>query len=297
MDLADVTRALKHHKVLVGTLISLTIVAAAFVFVHVPQRFKTTAALVVLSPTKPVVPGAKSADEAVQTVNPFLSFGGSQETAAQVLQLRMSDDAVGHQLEDVGVRGVWTFEIKGGSGPLISVTATEATADAARASADHILATAADQFASLQREAGSPPDQMIRVSVVNTPAPPEPVYDDKIRTTALVAMLGLLATIAIPLAVEGASRARAARRADGTDGDGQDGGDLEAIDETPDGTEPADERADGADDADADADEVDEPQPARPTLAGLPVWAGAPVGGSVGGERGRSPATVGRSTP
>ena len=227
MDLGDLGRVLRHRKILVSVLLMVTAVASVAGFTRSKVQYKTQASLVVLAPSKPVVPGSKSTDEA-RSINPFLSFGGSQETAAQVLLVRMSDDAIGLKLEEAGVRGEWKFEIKGGSGPLIQVTATEASPDQARSSAGHILDAAGEQLTALQREAGSPDDQMIRMSVVNTPNTPEAVYDGKIRSTALVVALGLLLTIGVPMAVEGVARGRA-DRADAARDDEQD--ELEGQDE------------------------------------------------------------------
>jgi hypothetical protein len=189
-------------------------VGTATVFMKVPLQYTSQAQLVVLSPTKPVVAGAATPSEPTPAVNPFLAFGGSQEVAAQVLLVRMSDDSVGRRLADDGVVGEWKFDIRGGSGPLLQITATEATPEQASASAEKIMTVATNEFARLQRDAGAPDDQQIRVSVVNVPSKAEPVFDGKIRTSVLVAALGLLAAIGVPLSIEGIARAR--RIEDGT---------------------------------------------------------------------------------
>jgi hypothetical protein len=209
MDLGEVGRIVLKHKVVAGILLVATVGAAAAAFMKAPLPYQTEAALVVLAPIKQVPTGPQTTDDVARTVNPFLNFGGSQETAAQVLVVRMSDDVVGQKLETAGVRSEWKFDIKGGAGPVIQVTATGSTAAQSEASAQQILAAATDQLATLQRDAGSPDDQMIRAAIVNTPSDPQPVYDTKIRLSLLVAALGLLLTVAVPLAIEGVKRARA----------------------------------------------------------------------------------------
>jgi hypothetical protein len=215
MDLADIGRALRRHLLLSLCLVILTLMAAAAIFTEARLTYATKAAMVVLSPTKQVATGsAAEGDDEVEEriVNPFLNFGGSQETAAQVLTVRMSDDAVGRRLEEDGLRDEWTFAVRGDSGSVIEITSTGPDPATASASADLILAAAADEFATLQREAGAPDDQLIRIAVVNTPSDPEPVYDAKIRMAVMVGALGALLTVSVVMVTDSLGRARRARR-------------------------------------------------------------------------------------
>jgi hypothetical protein len=222
MELAEVGRAVLKHKFIAGTLLAATVAGSVAGFVKTPTTYQTEASLVVLAPTKQVSTAPSPAGNAggVQTVNPFLSFGGSQETAAQVLMVRMSDDEVANELDGLGVNSQWKFEVKGGSGPVINVTATGATPDKALASAQHIVDTAMDQLTKLQNDAGSPQDQLIKASEVTTPSVPTRVYDTNLRVAVLIAALGLLLTIGIPNAIEGVKRGRA-RRGDPDAGSGE----------------------------------------------------------------------------
>ena len=221
MELADVGRALRAHKVLVTVLFLVTAAAAVATFTQARLSYQTKAAMVVLSPTKQVPTGSTSGSTPDRVINPFLNFGGSQETAAQVLTVRMSDDAVGLRLEEDGISGEWTFAVLGDSGSVIQVTATGPDAASSSESAEHILDSATEEFATLQREAGAPEDQLIRVAVVNTPSTPEPVYDTKIRMAVLVAALGCLLTLAIAMAIEGVRRGRRTRQSASLASDGE----------------------------------------------------------------------------
>ena len=167
MDLADIWHAVRKHKVISGLLLCITVAASVGAFLKAPVTYQTEADMVVLASTRQVANGADAATpDGSRTVNPFLSFGGSQGTAAQVLKVRMSDDTVGNQLKDEGVDDEWKFEV---IGDVIQITARGATPGQAIASAQHIIDAGTDQLGALQREAGSPDDQVLRASVVTAP--------------------------------------------------------------------------------------------------------------------------------
>ena len=131
MSMRDSLRILRRrwYVLVPGLLVGLVLTVA--VFRATPPEFEATASLVVLSPTEVV------GQQADGPINPFLNFGGSQDTAAQVLGVRMGDAKVLEELEKNGVKGDWKFEIQGTAGPLSLVTVTESAATGARVDGPH----------------------------------------------------------------------------------------------------------------------------------------------------------------
>jgi uncharacterized protein involved in exopolysaccharide biosynthesis len=204
MDFMATLRILVQRWYIVVPLLLLTVGGTVAAFSSAPPEYQTKASLVVLSPQTEV-----GIDPNVpKDVNAFLNFGGSQEVAAQVLQVRMSDTKLVERLESEGVGGSWTFEVQGGSGPLIDVVVTEETPERALASANRVLDLATSELADLQTEAGSPKPQLIRLSVVSSPSDPEQQYKKKIRAATVLAALGIAAALGATLATEGVLRGR-----------------------------------------------------------------------------------------
>jgi hypothetical protein len=219
MSLVALLAILRSRRWLVLGMGAAAVLAAAAVFLAVPLSYTATASMVVLSPTRPVTPGVAMSEDDRPTANPYLLFGGSQATAAQVLNVRMTDDGVADEVARRGVSGDWKVEFQGATGPLLVVEATEATPAHAVASAAAVVDVATEQFAALQLDAGSPEEQVLQMAVVTVPADPSTEYQAKLRATVLVLGMGFGATVALPLALEGIARRRPAKST-GSDPDG-----------------------------------------------------------------------------
>jgi uncharacterized protein involved in exopolysaccharide biosynthesis len=208
MNLSETLGVARRRKWLLIPLVVLSVALSVAAFLVTPASYEAKSSLVLLAPTQ-VVEGDTT------PVNPFLNFGGSQDTAAQVLQVRMGDDQVHERLEDEGVTGEWTFEIEGSAGPLSVITVEEDSPKAAIRSAAIIAETAQEQFTDMQIQAGSPEAQLINLKAVTTPGTTKTITQARIRNAAAVLALGLALSIGLVFAVEGVSRSR--RRAAAAD--------------------------------------------------------------------------------
>lgn len=202
MNFSETIGILRQRKWTLIPMLLLTVVLVVAAFVKTPALYEANSSLVLLAPTQVI-------GEAADTVvNPFLNFGGSQDTAAQVLQARMGDDLIAEALADQGVDGEWTFEIQGGGGPLGIITVQEDSSKAAIKSAGLIAASAQEQFVQMQVEAGSPAAQLISLKNLTTPNTTETVNKNKVRNAAAVGAAMLLLTLGLIFGLEGISRSR-----------------------------------------------------------------------------------------
>lgn len=206
MSLQDAFRVLNRRRVFVVPLLLLTVGLATVAFAITPKQYEAVSSLVVLTPTE--VPGA----EVDGPVNPFLNFGGSQVTAAEVLAVRMGDATVLKQLEEAGVETDWTFEVQSETGPLALVTVLGPGVEEVTAATQEIVAAAQSQFNAIQLDAGSPESQLVRLDLVSSPAEPDAIIGNRLRNAIAVLGAGIVGTVLLAFAVEGISRSRSRRK-------------------------------------------------------------------------------------
>lgn len=184
--------------------------ASAYVVSSMASEYQATASMVVLAPAVHITNG--TVDKNTKS-NPYLLFGGSQDVVATVLQTIMESDTARQGLKEQGVLGDWSLAASIGNGPVLHLSVTEKTAQGAVSSAQKILDAAKKNLADLQTQAGSPPDQLIGVSVISAPTRARLLLGSKIRVAAGLGAVGIGLTFGAAFAFESLARGRRARKA------------------------------------------------------------------------------------
>ncbi len=204
MDLFSTLRVVLRRWYLAVPLVFLCVATTYVAIGTSPAGYKTNASLLLLSPTTRLTPTGTG------TANPYLQFGGTQTAVADVLVTSIGGAKSRRVLAAGGVVGDWNLARTGTDAPLIKVEVTAATSAAATQSAKTIVKTVEQRLLKLQVDAGSPPDQLITVAVIDAADRAAGQYGSTYRAAGalLVVLLGL--SFGAIFAIEGAVRARRA---------------------------------------------------------------------------------------
>jgi hypothetical protein len=210
---------LGRHKLAVAISVLLTVGAMAALFLSAPTTYGAKASLVLFNPPTPPDPSqSASQDPAVQ--NPYARFD-DLSVVVDILRRRVTSEPVTAQLTSRGLVGTYAVaaNISYYHGPIIDVTASAPTAQAATNSAGLVIGELQNELKSLQVEQGTDPKYQIKSQTVVAPLAEVTSASARLRKTLLAGALGVTITVALALIADVRNKARdAAVRADGSKG-------------------------------------------------------------------------------
>jgi hypothetical protein len=129
--------------------------------------------------------------------NPFSQFGANLDIAASAMKTVMESPTGARRLEAEGATG--SFKIEALGGPLLDITADDATQEGAVTSIEAMVMGIQKEMVAQQNNAPLP--QQITVRALTTPTP-KAKFGSRIRAQFAVVAIGLAATAAAGLAVD-----------------------------------------------------------------------------------------------
>lgn len=182
------------------------------------------------SATVLVVPAAQGTAQS-GTPNPFTQLDYNIAQLALVVSRQLDSEAVGDQVVEVGGDGNYSADTLSSTNasvaqltPMISLSATSATADGAQAAVEALVQQAGAQLASVQTASGVAPASQAKVVTSSAPVAGTPVGNPKIRAAGVLGIAAgcaalLLAVVTTPLLARRKRRDNAADQADERDAD------------------------------------------------------------------------------
>jgi hypothetical protein len=227
MDFASTLRVLGKHKLIVGIMLALTIVAT---LVAVAAASKTQEAagsyLLLNARTPPKEPDGTQ----ISTNNPFAEMELS--TVVDVLVRAEMTEAVADQLKSQGFNGSYT--VIGNKdfvrGPVLDLTVTASDSQAATDGYELLAANVQQTLQEKQLDAGANPDYLVTMQRLQDPVISTPGLVGRLRLAIAVFGVGILLTLAVTFSVE-SLRNRSARKKLAGDGPEDAGTDAEASDD------------------------------------------------------------------
>jgi capsular polysaccharide biosynthesis protein len=205
MDLWKTLRILVRRWPVVLVMCAVTAAGLAASFRAVPPTYTANSTLLLL------MPPWSGADGDREPTNPYLSFGGSLVTTAQVMVAAMNQDSMVEALQREGARAA--FEVQPdpwGESPTLTIVASDKDPNKASVTLGKVVEATKRELASRQETAGAPKELRILAQQVIAPGTPSLVRSAQMRAAAAVGALGLVLTILLAVAVEGFIRNRAA---------------------------------------------------------------------------------------
>lgn len=200
MFLSEVPAALLRRWYIVALGLGLTIATAVFVGDTVPPAYTVTAQTLLLPPANSVPAGG----------NPYLSLGGLN-AVGDILSEAIRDDANMAALGFTGSEEFEFFRDENSAAPMMIISVTAPTPDAARAEANAILGRVPATLRNLQTKSGVPSDSLITSSVVVSPGAATSSTRAQLRAVLATTAVGLALTVLLVAAVDRLLRARRRR--------------------------------------------------------------------------------------
>jgi hypothetical protein len=208
MDLWKTLRILVRRWPVVLVMFALTAAGLAATLRAVPPTYEERSSLLLLIPPFSGPVGQR------EPANPYLSFGGSLTTTAQIMVSAMNQDTtVTDALKRDGARAAFqVLPDPFGESPSLTIVVTDKDPKMVSLTVGKVLDATKKELASRQEAAGAPSSLWIVAKQVIAPGKPRLLRSGQLRAGAAVGALGLVLTILAAMAVEGLARTRAARR-------------------------------------------------------------------------------------
>lgn len=204
MDLWKTLRILVRRWPVVLVMFTVTVAGLAATFRAVPPTYTANSTLLLL------MPPWSGADGKREAANPYLSFGGSLVTTAQVMVAAMNQDSMVEALQLDGARSAYEVQPDPwGESPTLAISASDKDPNKASLTLGKVVDATKRELASRQEAAGAPAQLRIVAQQVIAPGNPTLVRSDQMRAAAAVGAFGLVLTILLAVAVEGFLRNRA----------------------------------------------------------------------------------------
>lgn len=201
MDVSGSLHTLRKHWVLTSLLVLLTLVAAVGAWVGIPGPYSSESQVVFL---------ASKQSSKVNGNNPYMSFGGTLSTTADLVRREVMDPRIVAELAGRGYTAAYqVVDDPQATGPVLDVTATGKSK--AMVEATQLAATREVQAVLLQLQGGIAASNQITSIVVSSAPNASLLVSKKARPLVGVFVVGLLLTLAIPQLVDGSARRRRER--------------------------------------------------------------------------------------
>ena len=202
MDLVASMRTLRRRWILTTALLLLTLVGTAMIWVKKPGPYQAESMVA-------LIPSHQSS--IVNGNNPYLSFGGSENIAGDIVLRQMMAPQTVAALADRGYGD--SFEIvddPATSGPILDITVTGSNQSQVESTLQGV--TAATQAKLIALQADLKPTDRITSMVASQDPSAHLLVSKKARLVVLVLGLGLILTYAIPQIVDAEITRRRGRR-------------------------------------------------------------------------------------
>jgi hypothetical protein len=198
MDLMASLRALRRQWILTAFLLLLTFAAAVATWVKLPGPYSSVS-MVTLVPSQQA--------SKLNGNNPYMSYGGSENVAGDIILRQTMDPATVVALAQRGYTGSYTIaDDPNTSGPILDITVTGSSKAVVENTLRGVTNEVQTKLAALQQNL-LPVNRITSIVVsFNTTAKLE--VSKKARDIVLVVGLGLVLTYAIPQIVDGQLRRR-----------------------------------------------------------------------------------------
>lgn len=202
MDLVASMRTLRRRWILTSALLLLTLVGTAFLWVKKPGPYQAESMVA-------LIPSHQSS--IVNGNNPYLSFGGSENIAGDIVLRQMMAPQTAAALANRGYGD--SYEIVDDpttSGPILDITVTGSNQSQVEATLQGVTAATQAKLTALQ--ADLKPTDRITSMVASQDPTAHLLVSKKARIVVLVLGLGLIFTYAIPQIVDAEITRRRGRR-------------------------------------------------------------------------------------
>jgi hypothetical protein len=202
MDLVAAMRTLRRRWILTTLLLLLTLVGTALIWVKKPGPYQAESMVA-------LIPSHQSS--IVNGNNPYLSFGGSENIAGDIVLRQMMAPQTVAALADRGYGE--SYEIvddPATSGPILDITVTGSNQSAVESTLQGVTAATQAKLTALQADL-KPADRITSMVASQDPSA-HLLVSKKARLVVLVLGLGLILTYAIPQIVDAEITRRRDRR-------------------------------------------------------------------------------------
>jgi hypothetical protein len=210
MDLMSLVRLVfRHWRVTVPAgVLTFALVMAAFLTSS--PSYAANASVALISP--PQAPD--TADGTAPTdigQNPFNRYG-DLSVVADIVARKMDSDAEHLRLKAKGVSGYTVVANRLSRGPLVDVTGTGTTPEAAMSSAKLVIAEFDTVLTDLQKAEGADPNYLITSAAIEPPETATAQVGSTVRTAIAAMAVGALGTLGLAVLAEAWTRRRAVSR-------------------------------------------------------------------------------------
>jgi hypothetical protein len=204
VDLLDSINILLKRWWLTLPLFALTLIGVASAAVVLPWSYEAKADMVFLASSYQ----AKQAGG-----NPWLVFDGSLTVTAEVVGRELMDDQTMAAIRNQGLTSTYLIGVAPNSaGPVLDVDVKGNDSADTAATLNALMKLIPQKLDQIQAEHGVAAPARIRLNVVSASPHPDLKSTSKVRTLAVLAFGGLVATVAVPLFVESISARRTGGR-------------------------------------------------------------------------------------
>jgi hypothetical protein len=206
MDVSGALHTLRKHWILTSLLVLLTLIAAYQSWVKLPGPYQSTSQVVFLASEQASKPAGD---------NPYLAFGGTLTTTADIVRREVMDPRIVAALAARGFTD--TYEVENdplGVGPILNITATGPTKAGVMATQAAVTAEVQSQLQELQTD--FLPKNQITSMVVTSSQKATLMVSKKARPLVAVLVVGFILILAIPQMVDAAQNRRRSRRKKGS---------------------------------------------------------------------------------
>lgn len=205
MDLGASMGALRRRWLLTASLLLLTFIAVIGVYAKFPGPYSAES-MVALFPSKQA--------SQLNGNNPYLSYGGSENVAGDIVLREVSAPDSVAKLAAKGYTGSFTIaDDPNTSGPILDITVTSKSQSVVENTLQAVTNAVQLQLASIQ--SNLKPANQITSQVVSFAPTPKLLLSKKLRTIVLALGVGLILSYAIPQIVDGNIERRRGNRAGG----------------------------------------------------------------------------------
>ena len=207
MDLWSTIRVLAKRWYLTIPVLVLSFAAAFMFYKSKPADYVADSSMLILAPTTRLTPTGTG------TANPYLQIGGTQTAMTQVLSTSLNSKSFVKKLHADGLVGAYNVAPVAGDAPIIKVEATAPSSTDAVNAAKKVVSVAEQRLLALQVAAGSPDDQLMTLSVIESVGDATADYGSAIKATGALLVVLLSLSLASVYGVEALARSRRSRRA------------------------------------------------------------------------------------
>jgi hypothetical protein len=194
VDLIGIIGSLRRHWKLTCVVLTLTVLAAAWLLLFSPRQYRADASYVLVNPAPAPTDIQVEKDPSLAQVNrnnPYLRFA-NEGTVGQVLASRMSGNTVREVLVAQGADGGYTIAPSPSSGQIIDITGTGTSAAEAERTLELVADRMQAELSAMQRVYGADDSALIAPLPVAEPTAGHAVISGTVRSLVGVTGVGVL---------------------------------------------------------------------------------------------------------